>query len=268
MAILIAWSPVRWPSAFCASRITVAPLSETISPACLSETDPFLIRSRYISTSITPCDDWPSRSASTRAPATVLAAVSGIPAAIKSRATSALNWSAAMVMPPLILRFADYAPQPDRLSGAIAQRLGHALIRAPDMVGHQLHRAAGVAGERGAHHVLVLVVVVTRRAFGDYGQCDIALGLREQVLADRHQMLRPAGRGECAVKIAVLPEPDEIDLVAAAPQRLFLVRQPMIGGQQIRLPVDTAIFDRPAQGQALDFDARFHQVEQMLARSR
>ena len=81
-------------------------------------------------------------------------------------------------------------------------------------------------------------------------------------------MLRSAGIGERAVKIPVLLEPDKVDLVAGTPKRLFLMRQTVICGEQIRLPVDATVFDRPAQRQALDFDARFHQIQQVLARRR
>ena len=70
------------------------------------------------------------------------------------------------------------------------------------------------------------------------------------------------------MKIAVLPEPDEVDLVAGTPERLFLMRQAVKGRQQIRLPVDATVFDRPAQRQALDFDARLHQIQQVPARRR
>src|SRR6187455_2987254 len=132
---------------------------------------------------------------------------------------------------PLMSRLAVHAPKLDRLRRRGAQRLRHALVGTPDMIGHQLHRATGVARERRTHHLLVLAVVVARRTFGYDRQCNIALGLREQVFANPDQMLRSARGRERAVKITVFSEPDEIDLISGSAQRLFLMRQPVKSGE-------------------------------------
>jgi len=79
-ASAMAASPVRTPRPCPASSSATAPRSTIVSGCSLSDTDPRAIRSRYIGTSISPCEPMPRWSASTRAAATACAASSERPA--------------------------------------------------------------------------------------------------------------------------------------------------------------------------------------------
>src|SRR5258707_555178 len=69
--------------------MTIAlPRSLTISPALRRDTEPLVIRSTYMGSSITPCDATPSRSASTRSVATTSASSALMPTAVRMPATA------------------------------------------------------------------------------------------------------------------------------------------------------------------------------------
>ena len=93
-AMSMACSPVSWPKALPASSTTQPPRSETTVALSRGLTEPSCSRSTYMSTSITPCDGSPERSASTRPSATEAAAFSPKPAATKIRPTRAASSAA------------------------------------------------------------------------------------------------------------------------------------------------------------------------------
>src|SRR5258708_17356720 len=128
------------------------------------ETEPFCRRSIYMSTSITPCERRPSRSAPTSPSATVTAALCETPRAENSSATKAASLSAGMERASSAfiatqLPRTELSTSPQGLSAgsarlhrllAIGERGGDPCPRAGGMLGVWIQRLVFLADDRGA----------------------------------------------------------------------------------------------------------------------
>ena len=134
------------------------------------------------------------------------------------------------------------------------------------MGGHQLDGPVGVAGQRGLADLAMLVGSVATDGTGRQRRrpVPVELGRVEQLAADPLERGAAGGRAQGGVVRAVHGHPAQV-------RRAVLevggrAGEPMVGRDDVGLPVDVALGDRLAQGERLDLDADPGQVAQVRQR--
>src|SRR5262245_2004888 len=242
---------------------TAPPRSDTIAPCRSAVTEPRRSRSTYMSTSMTPCDASPCRSASTRPLATSRAASCGTPTAANNAATKpvsvsdAISRGASGITSNLAKRAGASSRCPlagTRRPHALLERSRNLVEGAADMVAIELQRFGDVVIECRPHQLLVLAHIVARGRARQDGQRHVALRLLEQACPDRQQGRRVARCHQGRVKRGVIATPCLADRARVGRIDLRLPRHPMERAEEVGLPRETALFQRPAQCHRLDLD--------------
>jgi hypothetical protein len=130
-----------------------------------------------------------------------------------------------------------------------------------DVRGERRDRSAGIAGKSCVHDRRVFAGQVARRE--GKRPAPVELGLIRQGAGDVLHPAASAAAEDDGVKFGVRVNP-----VVGKKPRLIRghggVRETVMGGHYLRLPGHVSVFDRPAQGRALDREPHLHEIGEVL----